>query len=171
MSVRRIAPVLPVAFIVLALAGHAIAETATRTAPARPRAARASARPASRAVATAAPKAPATAATRVALPPATAGMVVGIDPETGLLGPATAEQRLQLLPEEEHMLSRSTVGLVERPLSGGGVLLDLDGRFQEFSYVRVTPDGRIVFGCAGDLAALRRGLAAPPRPAAVLEDR
>jgi len=60
-------------------------------------------------------------------PAGAVGMVVGIDPETGVLGPATAEQRLellQLLPEEQNMLSRSTVGLVERRLPDGGVLLD-----------------------------------------------
>jgi hypothetical protein len=98
-------------------------------------------------------------------------MIVGIDPETGALGPATAEQRLQLLGEEANMLSRSTVGLVERPLADGGVLLDLDGRFQEFAFVRVGPDGRWMFGCADDPPSLRRALAGTRKPAPVLEDR
>lgn len=107
--------------------------------------------------------------------PATAGMVIGLDPETGLLGPATPEQRLQLFGEEIVGLSRSTAGLAERRLPDGGVLLDLGGRFQEFSYARVAPGGRLVFGCASDAVTLRRALAGPlpqaPAPAPALEDR
>ena len=167
MTTPRMATGIPAALLVLALAGPGLAASTAKAPPARaPRAAAsAKARPAAKAPAavTPAPAAP--------LPAGAAGMVVGIDPETGLLGPATAEQRLLLLPEEANMLSRSTIGLVERRLPGGGVLLDLGGRFQEFSYVRMGPDGRPIFGCASDPATLRRGLTETARHPAVLEER
>lgn len=165
----RIAAGLPAALLLLALAAPAFA-----AAPAKPPAARAKrataatpATPAKPAPAAAVPAAPARA-----LPAGAGGMVVGVDPETGLLGPATAEQMLELFPEEANALSRSGDGLVERVMPGGrGVMLDLAGRFQEFSYVRMTPDGRYVFGCANDLAVVRRGLTAPAKHPAVLEER
>jgi hypothetical protein len=105
--------------------------------------------------------------------PASGGLVVGIDPETGQLGPATALQRLQLLGPEAAMLSRSTVGLVEAPVPGGGVMIDLQGRFQDLSYVRRGPDGRLVFGCTDDFATLRQAFGTPVRqaPKQALEDR
>lgn len=164
MTIPRIASGLPAALLVLALAAVALAGTAPKPGPAGRRAAARAA--------TVKPRAAAAQAPVPAAPPsATAGMVVGLDPETGQLGPATAEQRLQLFPEEANMISRSTEGLVETPIPGGGFLLDLGGRFQEFSYVRVGPDGKFVFGCAGDAAALRRGLAAPVKREAAMEDR
>lgn len=153
----RIAAGLPAALLLLALAVPATAAEAPKSAAAR------ATRAAAMKPATPAKPAPAAGA---------AGMVLGIDPETGALGPATAEQMLELFPEEVNALSRSSEGLVERALPGGrGVMIDLAGRFQEFSYVRVTPDGRYVFGCANDLAVVRRGLASPAKQPAVLEER
>lgn len=111
------------------------------------------------------------------------GMIVAIDPETGMLGLPTAEQSAALARTatlsraEEEMLSRSSVGLREFRLADGTVGLDLGGRFQEFSVARIGADGRVTFDCLSDLAAVRRALAAPaplvaPAPApVVLEDR
>lgn len=161
----RIAAGLPAALLLLALAVPATAADAPKPAAARAkRASAAKPAPAANAVPAAAPAKP--------LPPAAAGMVVGIDPETGVLGPATPAQMLELFPEEANALSRSTEGLVQRVLPGGrGVMLDLGGRFQEFSYVRMAPDGRWVFGCASDLAVVRRGLTEPAKQPAALEER
>lgn len=169
MRTARIAAGLPAALLLLALAAPALAAAPAK--PPVPRAKRAAAVkpavPAKPAPAAAGPAAPARA-----LPAGAAGMVVGLDPETGLLGPATTEQVLELFPEEANALSRSSEGLVERVMPGGrGVMLDLAGRFQEFSYVRMTPDGRYVFGCASDPAVVRRGLTAPAKHPAVLEER
>lgn len=114
--------------------------------------------------------------------PGLMGMVVAIDPETGLLAMPTPEQLASLdrtatlSRAEEEMLSRSSAGLREFRLADGTVGLDLGGRFQEFSVARLGPNGRVVFDCASDLDAVRRMLATPvsvtptPQPA-VLEDR
>lgn len=164
MRTVRLAAGLPAVLLLLALAAPGFAAAPAKSSA--PRAKRATP------VKPSAPAKSAPAAAPRALPAGAAGMVVGVDPETGLLGPATAEQMLELFPEEANALSRSSEGLVERVMPGGrGVMLDLAGRFQEFSYVRMTPDGRYVFGCANDLAVVRRGLAAPAKHPAVLEER
>lgn len=167
MHIRRLAPVIAVALLAIAVAGHATAATAKRAAS--------TARPTSKPAAKAAKPAPAPVApappAAAPLAPGAAGMMIGIDPETGILGPPTAEQRLQLMASEEQMLSRSSLGLVERPIPGGGVILDLDGRFQEFSFIRLGLTGRHVFGCANDAVTLRRGLSTAQRPSTVYEER
>ncbi len=112
------------------------------------------------------------------------GMVVAIDPETGMLAMPTPEQlttlgrTATLSRAEEDMLSRSSAGLREFRLADGTVGLDLAGRFQEFSVARIGTNGRVVFDCTSDLAALLRMLASGPVPIvpaptqpAVLEDR
>ena len=62
------------------------------------------------------------------------GMMVYIDRRTGALlpGPTRDTVPLQLTPEMQHALSTSAQGLVEVQSSkpGGGVKVDLQGRFQ-----------------------------------------
>jgi hypothetical protein len=62
------------------------------------------------------------------------GMTVYIDPKTGafLSEPAPGTAPLQLTPQLRNALSTSHEGLVEVPSSvpGGGVKIDLQGRFQ-----------------------------------------
>lgn len=122
MRTARIAAGLPATLLLLVLAAPTFAGAPAK--PAVPRAKRAAAlKPAI--PAKPAPAANATAAPARALPAGAAGMVVGLDPETGLIGPATAEQVLELFPEEANALSRSSEGLVERVMPGGrGVMLD-----------------------------------------------
>jgi hypothetical protein len=86
-------------------------------------------------------------------PPAAAGMVVAIDPETGQLGMPTSEQLLELSPLEMNAASRSSEGLHEIALPGGGFAIDLQGRFQEFVIVETGPDGRLRQRCVDDHAA------------------
>ncbi|MEK7316600.1 MAG: hypothetical protein AAB011_10485, partial [Candidatus Eisenbacteria bacterium] len=76
-------------------------------------------------------------------PVGTAGMVVGIDPVTGKVGMPSREFRDAL--RESHAapaLSRSMDGLqvIHRP--DGSKMVDLKGRFQEYSVIRIAPDGR-----------------------------
>src|SRR5262245_33369554 len=59
------------------------------------------------------------------LAPGAAGMIVGVDPETGRLGMPTPEQRLRLAEKEQAALSHSSVGLVEVHRPDGPVLIDL----------------------------------------------
>lgn len=76
-------------------------------------------------------------------PVGVAGMLVGIDPVTGKVGMPSREFRDAI--RESHAapaLSRSMEGLqvVHRP--DGSKMVDLKGRFQEYSIVRIAPDGR-----------------------------
>ena len=79
--------------------------------------------------------------------PGTAGMVVGIDPETGELGMPTPEQLRALsdspLPEVDH----SAAGLLEVRHPDGSVSVNLQGRFQEYATVRIGPNGKLIFRC------------------------
>ena len=79
-------------------------------------------------------------------------MVVGIDPETGVLGPASPEQMHALGAREPDAVSRSAEGLVEIHRPDGAVGVNLQGRFQDYTVVQVTPGGKRVFRClnAGD---------------------
>jgi hypothetical protein len=88
-----------------------------------------------------------------------AGMVVGIDPETGVLGMPSPEQMLQLTPQERTGLLRSGEGLTEVRLPNGAMMVDLQGQFMEYSLIRLDPMGRPSFSCVNDEALLRRLLA------------
>ena len=73
------------------------------------------------------------------------GQTVYIDPNTGevLSAPAPGTQPLRLSPAERTALSTSHQGLVQVPsaVPGGGVKLDLQGRFQSPLIAVVTVDG------------------------------
>ena len=67
-----------------------------------------------------------------AVPEGAAGMIIYIDLQTGALlhAPAPGTVPLQWTPELQNALSTSQHGLVETPAAGGGVKVDLQGRFQ-----------------------------------------
>ena len=101
-----------------------------------------------------------------------AGMVVGIDPETGALGMPSPEQLLELTQTERTGLLRTGAGLSEKVLPNGAVMLDLQGQFVEYSIVQFDATGRPTFSCVSDANLLRRLLASPaPAPAPALEER
>jgi hypothetical protein len=64
----------------------------------------------------------------------TAGMTIHIDPQTGAIleGPAPGSVPMQMSPDLMNALSTSHAGLLEVPshVPGGGVIVDLQGRFQ-----------------------------------------
>ena len=106
--------------------------------------------------------------------PEQAGMVVGIDPETGQLGMPTREQRDELdqaAARDQALLSRSSVGLVEEVRPDGTVHVNLQGRFQEYATVQIGPDGKKTFQCLDDSTGFTNAtkIAAPTAPA--LEER
>ena len=102
--------------------------------------------------------------------PAQGGMIVGIDPETGRIGPASAAQRAELGLSVDQALSHSQAGLVEVHHPDGSVSIDLQGRFQEYMVGHIGADGRRTFQCVDDRDALKRALATPqPAPAALEE--
>jgi hypothetical protein len=102
------------------------------------------------AIAKATPAKPATpSATDPSLPARSAGMVVGIDPETKtLVFPSAADRAaLQRQPLSSPALDRSDAGLTVIHRPDGSKMVDLQGRFQEYAVVRITPDGKKVESC------------------------
>lgn len=94
--------------------------------------------------------------------PAQAGMVVAVDPETGVLGMPTPEQLQALGLDQNPAYDDSDVGLVEVHHPNGTVSIDLQGRFQEYSVIRITPDGKKIMACVPTRAQAARVLAIPP---------
>ena len=82
-----------------------------------------------------------------AVPGGTPGMVIYIDPQTGaiLKEAAPGSVPLQLSPQLANSLSTSHQGLVETPspVAGGGVKVDLQGRFQNPLIVTIDADGKV----------------------------
>ena len=101
----------------------------------------------------------------VAQPPGTAGMVVGIDPETGELGMPTPEQLQKISDAQQNQVDHSSAGLVEVHHPDGSVSIDLQGRFQEYETVRVGPDGKLTYRCVDGEENAKRAVAAPAPPA------
>jgi hypothetical protein len=76
-----------------------------------------------------------------------AGMKIHIDPKTGTFSkePAPGTVPLQLSPQEMNALSTSHQGLVEvpSPVPGGGMMLNVQGRFQNPVAATIGPDGKV----------------------------
>jgi hypothetical protein len=81
------------------------------------------------------------------VPEGAGGMTIYVDPQTGaiLKEPAPGAVPLQLTPELRNSLSTSHQGLVETPSAapGGGVKLDLQGRFQNPLIVTTDANGKL----------------------------
>lgn len=75
--------------------------------------------------------------------------------------PAVPVETLARIARENPRLaassSTSSEGLKETPLPGGGVMVDLESRFQSVAIATVGPDGKIGFTCVTDID--RHGLA------------
>ena len=108
---------------------------------------------------------------------AVAGMVVGIDPETGQIGMPTREQLKNLSELEQIRLDHETGDLIETHNPDGSVTVDLQGRFQEFATVRTGPDGKLIYQCVEGEKNAERALKNPapaaqaPAPAPQAEER
>lgn len=74
--------------------------------------------------------------------------------------PSNAE--IMANPILRNALSRSTEGLVFQRSPGGGVVVDLQGRFQNVSVARIGADGEIRTGCVGSHDSLAEFLSAHP---------
>ena len=159
---------------VAATARPALASVVVATSPAAVVPSTRPSRPLARRAPRAARAVTATPSVDPSLAPAAAGMVVGIDPETGALGPATLAQRLELAKlsqAERTALSRSDEGLVEVHHPNGAVSVDLQGRFQDIAVIHIDRNGRKTFRCVEDsLEAARALQGEASRPAALEED-
>lgn len=107
--------------------------------------------------------------------PAAAGMVIALDPETGEYGMPTPEEMRALSLDRLEQLNRSQEGLVEVHHPDGSVSIDLQGRFQEYAFVRIGPDGRKSIGCVEAPAAAMDAACGPaiesaPAPAVLEEE-
>lgn len=82
-----------------------------------------------------------------AVPEGASGMIIYIDPQTGaiLSEPAPGTEPLRLTPQEQNAFSTSQEGLVQVPNSGpgGGVKVDLQGRFQSPLVGTIGADGKL----------------------------
>jgi hypothetical protein len=99
-----------------------------------------------------------------------AGMVVGIDPASGELGPPTAEQLRTIQAASDPSLDHSTQGLQVISLPDGSQRVNLEGRFRAYSVVTIGPDGLAHLDCVEDRAsalALAHAGSIAPRPAHV----
>jgi hypothetical protein len=93
-------------------------------------------------------------------PPAvTTGMVVSIEPGTGRLVMPSPEEMLLLSAAERTGLLRTSAGLTEIHGPDGAIGVDLQGRFMEYSLVRLDPTGGPHFFCVNDGIMLRALLA------------
>lgn len=92
--------------------------------------------------------------------PGSAGMVIGIDPETGEAGMPTPEQISEMKLDESSLTSRDEGGiLVQHP--NGMVSLDLQGRNQDYAVIRKDKNGKNVIGCIQHPDALEHVHLAP----------
>lgn len=80
-------------------------------------------------------------------PSGAAGMTIYIDPKTGALrqDPAPGTVPLPLTPQLQNALSTSHEGLIQVPstVPGGGVEIDLQGRFQSPLIATIDADGKL----------------------------
>jgi hypothetical protein len=107
-----------------------------------------------------------------ATPAGSAGMMVAIDPETGAFVPPSAAQALLLTSAEQTGLLRGFEGLTEVRLPNGAVMVDLQGRFMEYSVLRLDLQGRPRLGCVNDDRALLHWLTSrEPAPTTVYEEK
>ena len=104
---------------------------------------------------------PGAAQASAALPSATAegfgGMTIHIDPKTGaiLSQPAPGSEALQFTPDQQRAFSTSQQGLreVAGTEPGGGIKVDLQGRFQSPLIATMGADGKVRMQHAGEPAA------------------
>jgi len=91
------------------------------------------------------------------------GMIIAIDPETGMpMKPSEAQLRaLTMDLESTDALAPTEAPMLMESLPGGGVAVTLNGHFQMYSIARIGADGRIVTDCAHDAATAKRMLVAP----------
>lgn len=118
--------------------------------------------------AVAAPEHLASQASAEASGPGVTGMVVARDPETGQLGMPSPEQMRAINERRAEILRITPEGFTEIRRPDGAVGLELNGRLQSYSVVRVGADGRARFEC---VSARSDTAAVSAAPAAALEER
>jgi len=86
-----------------------------------------------------------------AAPAGAVGLTIYKDPVTGRLMPVPPDKLRELLAVDlRRATSTSHEGLVETAAPGGGVMIDLRGRFQDAMEAEVGPDGKVTTRCGQD---------------------
>jgi hypothetical protein len=83
-----------------------------------------------------------------------AGSWINVDPQTGKRMPVPSTGAGVAVPADP-AFSTSHSGLVERPAPGGGVMVDLQGRFRSAATATVGPDGTAHVDCVAPGTAER----------------
>lgn len=79
-------------------------------------------------------------------PAVAAGSRINIDPQTGKRIPVPSSGEGVQVPADP-AFSTSHSGLVEQPAPGGGIMVDLQGRFRSAATASVGPDGTVHLDC------------------------
>jgi len=95
--------------------------------------------------------------------PAAGGMVVGIDPETGMLVMPEPEALARLLHARNQQVRRARPAPVQHP--DGSVSLDVRTWMREFQTVSAGPGGKLQVRCVSGKPAVKQALNAPAAPA------
>jgi hypothetical protein len=107
-----------------------------------------------------------------ASPALASGMVISIEPESGRLVMPSPEEMLRLSAAEQTGLLRTSAGLTEIRGPGGAIGVDLQGRFMEFTFVRLDREGRLHFQGVNEAPVMVRQLdPRTPAPAPACEER
>ena len=105
-------------------------------------------------------RAPRAAEKETGIVPGSSGMLIAIDPETGTVGMPSPEQVAEMkLSEDETVSKDGGYTITQRP--NGTVVLETNGRFQEYAVIRRTTDGKYVTGCVDDPKHLNTLVPAP----------
>ncbi len=98
-------------------------------------------------------------------PVGTSAMRAYIDPETGQLttGIEPVESVIELNPELENALRQDSEGLVPEYRANGTVALNLQGRFQSASVVRIGEDGKVII-CSDNVADTQQAFTETSNP-------
>jgi hypothetical protein len=96
-----------------------------------------------------APVAGSRAISQESIPAGASGMRLYVDPATGefLEEPLEGESVQMSAEEMAPFFSTSEVGLVEEEAPGGGVMINLKGRFQQAFTARIDETGAVVYDC------------------------
>jgi len=121
--------------LILILAGSAVALAAWQLAPVD---SSGTAPGASAAVKTAAP---------TVAPVAAAGYVVHFDANGRIVDEVTPEAAAEFNTELNQMINTSQEGLIERAIAGGGVMVNLEGRFESAMAATTDASGNVTVPC------------------------
>jgi hypothetical protein len=92
-----------------------------------------------------------------------AGQDIQVDTQTGEIKPLTPQEAQQLANGLAPMLDNSTDGLVQVRHADGSVSMDLQGRFQNVTVVKVNTDGTIEQGCVDNPRAAAKFFGIDPK--------